>query len=167
MKRVLKVFDCIGNVLNIISIGALLVMIGLTIADVFLRLFFKAPITGTVEIVRMMMITMSPVFVSALLLGRHVDVGIFVEKFSVKVQFAFAIFGHVISAFLCTMMAYQAFVEVLRKMAQHQVYTMLKIPTWPFYAIFGVAMWFFAAAIVVKLIEKIVTHNIADEEVTA
>ena len=65
MEKVLHISKKVGNVIIWISILALVVMIVITIADIFVREVFRNPITGSVEIVRMMMICMSPAFISA------------------------------------------------------------------------------------------------------
>lgn len=152
MKKVMGFFNGVAKVLNTIAIIALLVMICITLADVFMRLFFTAPITGAVEITRMMMVTMSPAFVGALLERRHVSVGLMVDRFGRKGQLAFDTIGYVLSCGLCVVFCYQGFVEMFKKMAQKQVYTMLKIPTWPFYLIFAVSMGIFAIVVLVQLI---------------
>lgn len=152
MKKVMGFFNGVAKVLNTIAIIALLVMICITLADVFMRLFFTAPITGAVEITRMMMVTMSPAFVGALLERRHVSVGLMVDRFGRKGQLAFDTVGYVLSCGLCVVFCYQGFVEMFKKMAQKQVYTMLKIPTWPFYLIFAVSMGIFAIVVLVQLI---------------
>jgi len=152
MKKVMGFFNGVAKVLNTIAIIALLVMICITLADVFMRLFFTAPITGAVEITRMMMVTMSPAFVGALMERRHVSVGLMVDRFGRKGQLAFDTIGYVLSCGLCVVFCYQGFVELFKKMAQKQVYTMLKIPTWPFYLIFAVSMGIFAIVVLVQLI---------------
>lgn len=162
MKSVMRFFNAVARVLNIIAIIALLVMICITIIDVFMRLIFTAPITGAVEITRMMMVTMSPAFVGALLQHRHVSVGLVVDRFGRKGQLAFDTFGYILSAALCGVFCYQGFVEMFKKMAQKQVYTMLKIPTWPFYLIFSVSMGIFAIVVIVQLI-----YNYWDKDVYA
>jgi len=162
MKTVMRICNIAAKIMNVIAIIALLVMICVTIADVFMRLFFTAPITGAVEITRMMMVTMSPAFVGALLEHRHVCVGLIVDRFGRKGQLAFDIFGYILSFGLCAIYCYQGFVELFKKMAQKQVYTMLKIPTWPFYLVFAVSMGIFAIVILVQLI-----NNIYDKSVYA
>ena len=152
MKTVMRVCKIIAKVLNVIAILALLVMICVTLVDVFMRLFFTAPITGAVEITRMMMVTMSPAFVGALLEHRHVSVGLIVDRFGRRGQLAFDTFGYTLSAILCGIFCYQGFVELFKKMAQKQVYTMLKIPTWPFYLIFAVSMGIFSIMIIIQLL---------------
>lgn len=160
MKSVIKVFKFVANVFTAVSIAALVVMIGITIVDVIMRNFFKAPVTGAVEITRMMMVCMSPAFMAALFEGRHVNVGLIVDRFSRPVQLVFDVFGYLLTCAVSGIMCYQGIIEVGRKMAQHQVYTMLKIPTWPFYLVFSVSMGFFAIAIIVKLIDNILDKTV-------
>ena len=162
MKTVMRVCNIVAKVLNVIAIIALMVMICITLADVFMRLFFTAPITGAVEITRMMMITMSPAFVGALLQHRHVSVGLIVDRFGRKGQLAFDTFGYLLTCALCAIFCYQGFVEMFKKMNQKQVYTMLKIPTWPFYLIFAVSMGIFAIVVLIQLI-----YNYWDKDVYA
>jgi TRAP-type C4-dicarboxylate transport system permease small subunit len=154
MKKVMQISVIFGKVVCWLSILALIVMIIVTIADVFLRFAFKNPITGSVEIVRMMMICMSPAFIYALFQGRHVNVGLFVDRLGRKGQLAFDTFGYGLSAVLCGLMCYQGFVDMLKKLAQNQTYTMLKIPTWPFYLIFAVSLGLLAIAIVIQLLSN-------------
>ena len=154
MKVLMRICDAVATVMEVIAILALLVMIVITLVDVFMRLFFTAPITGAVEITRMMMVTMSPSFVGALLKNRHVSVGLIVDRFGRKGQLVFDTFGYILSAGLCGIFCYQGFVEMFKKMNQKQVYTMLKIPTWPFYLIFAVSMGIFAIVIIIKLINN-------------
>ena len=105
---------------------------------------------------------MSPAFVGALLEHRHVSVGLVVDRFGRKGQMAFDTFGYLLSFGLCAIFCYQGFVELFKKMAQKQVYTMLKIPTWPFYLIFAVSMGVFAIVVLVQLI-----YNYWDKSVYA
>lgn len=152
MKKMMKVCGTFGNVLSVIAIIALLVMVGVTIADVILREIFGSPITGAVEITRMMMVCMSPAFVAALFENRHVNVGLFVDKLNRKGQLAFDTIGYVLTFAVASLMCYQGFVEMMKQFTRKQVYSMLKIPNWPFYAIFAVSMGFFALGVVIKLV---------------
>ena len=152
MKKLMKGCSVFGNVLSVIAIVALLVMVGVTIADVVLRELFSSPITGAVEITRMMMVCMSPAFVAALFANRHVNVGLFVDKLGRKGQLAFDTVGYVLTFVVSGLMCYQGFVEMLKQFTRKQVYSMLKIPNWPFYLIFAVAMGFFAIGVIIKLV---------------
>ena len=158
MAKLADFVKTLGKTLNWVSIAALLVMVCITIIDVFLKQAFTAPVVGAVEITRMMMVCMTPSFVYALVENRHVKVGLFIDKLGKKGQLCFDAFGYLFSSLLCVLMCYQGFIEVGKKMAQNQVYTMLKIPTWPFFMIFAIAMGFFAFAIIVYLVEKYINQ---------
>lgn len=155
MKKLEKVFVVIGNIMNVFAILALLVMIVITVLNVFLKNVFLAPIPGTIEIDRMMMVCMAPSFVAVLMNNRHVNVGLIVDNLGRKGQIAFDIFGYLLSAGLCGVMFYQGIVMTFKRMAENQVYTSLKIPTWPFYLIFAISMGMFAISIIAKLIINI------------
>ena len=165
MKKLMKACHAFGKVLSVIAIAALLAMIGVTLADVFLRELFAAPITGSVEITRMMMVTMSPAFVAALFENRHVSVGLFVDKLGRKGQLAFDTVGYLLTTVRSGLMCYQGFVEMGKQFARKQVYSMLKIPTWPFYAIFAVAMGFFAVGIIIKLVSHYMDKQMYVKEI--
>ena len=153
MKTILRVVAILGKAMTAISVVALLVMVLVTIADIFLKNLFTAPVPGAIEITRMMMVCMTPTFVSALVQKRHVSVGIFVDKLGRVGQLAFDTFGYLTSAVLCGLMCYQGFVDANKKMLQRQVYSALRIPTWPFYLVFAVAMGFFAISILIYLVD--------------
>ncbi|MCL2376249.1 MAG: TRAP transporter small permease [Defluviitaleaceae bacterium] len=153
MKKVLKITKIAGNAMAVFSIIALLVMLFITLFDILLRQFFNAPITGSIEIARMMMVCMSPAFIAALVEKRHVSVGVFVDMLGRKGQLAFDTFGYLAAATMCGLMSYQGFVDMFRRIDQQAVYSMLRIPTWPFYLLFAVSMGLFAIAIVIYLID--------------
>ncbi|MGI6730723.1 MAG: TRAP transporter small permease [Anaerovoracaceae bacterium] len=152
MKKIMAISLGVGKAASWVSIAALIVMIFVTLADIFMSNLFSKPITGAIEIVRMMMVCMSPAFITALFQERHVQVGLFIDNLSRKAQLAFDTFGYVLTAILCAIMCYQGLMDMSTKMAQNQSYTMLKIPTWPFYALFAVSMGLLAIGIIVKLI---------------
>ena len=154
MKKVIRVFEVIGNIVAYISVAALLIMVLITAADIVLKQIFLAPITGAIEITRMMMVCMAPSFVSALFKKRHVAVGLFIDKMGKAGQIVFDTFGYLLSAGICGLMCYQGIVEMNRRIAQNQVYTMLRIPTFPFYLIFAIGMGVFALGILVLLLDK-------------
>lgn len=159
MKKLEKVFDGIGIALNVVSIVALLVMVIVTLLNVFLKNVFLAPIRGSTEITRIMMVCMSPSFVAVLMHNRHVNVGLFVDRLGRKGQIGFDIFGYILSAVLCALISWQGFVMTGTRMAESQIYTSIKFPTWPVWLVFSISMGVFAIAIIAKLI-----INIADKD---
>ena len=159
MKKVMYVTELVSRWFCIFSVAALLVMLFITIADVFLRTVFNSPLVGSVEISRMMLICMSPAFVYALIQKRHIQVPILVDQFGRKVQLAFDTFGYLATASLCGLMSYRGILLTFTRREQGHVYSMLRIPTWPFILLFAVAMGVFTLVIVICLID-----NFADKD---
>ena len=153
MEKVLKITRVVGYILVAFSCAALLVMVFVTIADVLMRNLFNAPIPGSIEIARMMMICMAPTFVCALIEKRHIAVGVFVDKLGRKGQLVFDTFGYMATAIVCGFMSYQGFIDTQRRIIRGDVYTMLRIPVWPFMLLFAVSMGIFAIMIVIYLID--------------
>lgn len=153
VKTVLRVTEMVGKIVVVVSIAALLVMLFTTFIDIILRTFFKAPIPGAVEIVRMMMICMCPAFIAALVEKRHISVGVFVDKLGRKGQMAFDTVGYLASAVICALISYQGFMETSTRMTRGDVYTILRIPVWPFMLLFAVSMGLFAISIVIYLVD--------------
>ena len=153
MRKVLKVVESIGKVLMWVAIVALIIMVGVTFADIILKQFFSRPVTGSIELTRMMLICMSVAFMSAMVNKRHVSVGLFVGRLRRKGQIFFDTISYSLSTAICLVICHQSFVVMLLRMDQGKLYTVLRIPTWPFYMIFSIAMLFFAVAIVVYLID--------------
>ena len=154
MKKVMYVTETVAKGICIFSVVALLVMLIVTILDVFLRFFFNAPLVGSIEIARMMLVCMSPAFVYALVLKRHIQVPLIIDMLGRKGQLFFDLIGHLIAAGLCGLMFYQGLNVTSARMAQRHVYSMLRIPTWPFYLLFSVAMGLFAVVVIICLIDN-------------
>ena len=159
MKKVIYVTELISKWFCLFSVAALLVMVFVTIADVFLRNFFNSPLTGSVEIARMMFICMSPAFVYTLIKRRHIQIPLFVDLLGRKGQLAFDTFGYLATAAICGMMFYRGILLTFTRRAQNHVYSMLKIPTWPFILLFAVAMGIFALVILICLVDNFLDKN--------
>jgi len=153
VKRVLRVTEITGNILIVFSVAALLVMLFITIVDVIMRNIFNSPVVGAIEIARMMMICMCPSFVAAMVNKRHISVGMFVDKLGRNGQIAFDTVSYLASSAICGFISYQGFVDMLRRITRGDVYTMLRIPVWPFMMLFAVAMGVFSIVIIIYLVD--------------
>ena len=151
MKKVMKVTTIVSKGLCIFAVIALLVMLLVTMADVIMRFFFNAPIVGSIEIARMMLVCMAPAFMYTLIRGQHVRVPVFIDMLPSIGQKCFDVVGYLASAALCSLMFYQGILLTFARMEQRQVYSMLRIPTWPFHLLFAISMGLFALAILICL----------------
>ena len=153
MKKVMRVTEQVAKGVCIFSVVALLVMLFVTMADVLLRFIFNAPLVGSVEIARMMLVCMSPAFVYALLKGRHIRVPVFIDMLGRKAQLVVDTIGHLLAAGLFSLMFYQGIILTGSRIQQRHVYSMLRIPTWPFHLLFAVAMGLFAIVTIIALVD--------------
>ncbi|WP_193708259.1 TRAP transporter small permease [Alkalibaculum sporogenes] len=159
MTKTIKILGYLGNFLNIISIAALIFMMLIVVADIIMRTVFASPIVGATEMVRMAMVCMVPTFVSALLDGCHVRVGILVDNIGRKGQLIFDTFGYITTAIICALISYQSYVEMKFAINYMEVYSMLRIPKWPFQLIFSISFAIMVPAIIALLILKFIDKD--------
>ncbi len=168
MKTAYKVANIVSAVLNVISIIATLAMLVLVVADVIMRFIFKNPIIGATEIVRMMMICITPSFVCAVIEDQHIKVGLIMDHLGRKGQIVVDLITLLLTAGISGLISWQAFVYTEYAIKFKEYYTLLKIPKWPFELIFGIAMGFTALAVLFYLVVKLVDpehfHPKAPEE---
>lgn len=155
MKTANKAAKLISNILNIISIVAVLAMLVLVVADVVLRALFKSPIIGATEIVRMMMICITPSFVCAVVEDQHIKVGLIMDRLGRKGQIIVDIVTLLLTAGICALISWQAFVYTKYAIKFKEYYSLLKIPKWPFELIFGIAMAATAVMVLWYMVVKI------------
>lgn len=155
MKNVNKAAKMISNILNIISIAAVLAMLVLVVADVVLRAVIQKPIIGATEIVRMMMICITPSFVCAVIEDQHIKVGLIMDKLGRKGQMVVDIITLLLTAGICALISWQAFVYTEYAIRFKEYYSLLKIPKWPFELIFGIAMAATALSVLWYLVVKL------------
>lgn len=152
----MKVAKGISAILNVISTIAVLAMLVLVVLDVILRFVFKSPIIGATEIVRMMMICITPSFVCAVIEDQHIKVGLIMDRLGRTGQIIVDVITLLMTAGICGLISWQAFVYTQYAIKFKEYYSLLKIPKWPFELIFGIAMAFTALAVVFYLVVRIV-----------
>lgn len=127
-----------GKGFNILACVAVIAMMLLSTADVFLRLFWK-PIPGTYELVGFLgTIVVSFALAFTSIEKGHIAVEILVEKLPQRAQLALEGFCDLIAALLFGMIAYQAVLYALDIKKSGEVSLTLQMPAYPF--IFGIAV---------------------------
>jgi TRAP-type C4-dicarboxylate transport system permease small subunit len=150
MKDKFKVSRSIENainsasrVVNFLGLAALVAMMLLTVADVFLRYVFKLPISDSVAFTEYLMVCVGFLTLAwCAVRGGHVTVDIVVPRFSPRTQ---AIFDSVTYAFgisVSVVIVWRSFVEALSARALDKASVLLSVPVYPFYLVlsFGSAM---------------------------
>ena len=159
MRSYKKVMTIIAEVLNVIAIISLIFMMCMVISDIVMRNVFSKPIVGATEMVQMSMVCLVPAFVSALIGGQHVSVGIFVDNMSRKAQLLFDTIGHLLGAGVCGLIAYQTFKNMQFAIKFNESYSMLKLPKWPLLLLFSITFAVMVPAILAVFISKFVDKD--------
>jgi TRAP-type C4-dicarboxylate transport system permease small subunit len=154
----MKIVDFIARITGLVAMGVLLLMMLLTVADVFLRATLSKPIIGTTEITEQMMVAV--VFLGfgwCALQGKHVRVDLFVSRYSSGMQRVIDFIIHCVGLVLVAIICWRTFVTTLTVQRLGITCSYIGVPKFPFYALaaFGWAVLFVAmASLFVKSIKE-------------
>ena len=136
-----------------VATGVLGLMMLLTVADVFMRTFFNAPITGTTEITEfMMVIVVFPALAWCAVQRRHVKVDLLVGFLPPRVQTVIDSITLLLALCIYIIITWHSMLEAM------DVYTttaLLNLPHAPFYWVLTVGLALFCMSIVTLLIENV------------
>lgn len=154
----MKIIDSIPRITGLAAMGVLLLMMLLTVADVFLRATLNKPIIGTTEITEQMMVAV--VFLGfgwCTLQGRHIRVDLFVSRYRPGTQRVVDLMIHFVGLVLVAVICWRTFVTTLTVQQLGITCAYIGVPKYPFYALaaFGWAVLFVAmASLFVKNIKE-------------
>ncbi len=140
------------------AMGVLILMMLLTVVDVFLRATLNKPVIGTTEITEQMMVAV--VFLGfgwCALQGRHIRVDLFVSRYPPGSQRVIDFMIHCVGLALVAVMCWRTFVTTLTVRQLGLTCAYIGLPKYPFYALaaFGWAVLFVAmASVLVRNIKK-------------
>jgi len=141
------------RVLGIIGTSFMIFLMLLTVADIFLRYFFNAPITGATEISRLMMIVIVfPALGWAAIDRAHVRVDLIVSRMPSRVQRIFGSITFLIALVTFCIITWQSFLEAA---VVNRQTSLIKLPFAPFYWIMAGGLAIFCLAIAALIIEDI------------
>lgn len=149
----MKVLRVIINIFMVIAAIATLAMLVIVVLDVILRIFFKSPIVGATEITQMLMVCITPAIGGTILEGRMTKVDVVVEKFPKGVQVVVDTIMYVITIVLFGMLSWRAFDLGAYQRSIGKVYSMLKIPEFPFLYLLAFAFAVSCIATIVVLLQ--------------
>jgi len=138
--------------------GVLILMMLLTVADVFLRATLNKPIIGTTEITEQMMVAV--VFLGfgwCALQGRHIRVDLFVSRYSLGTQRVIDLMMYSVGLILVAVICWRTFVTTLTVQQLGLTCAYIGLPKYPFYALaaFGWGVLFVAmASLLVRNVKK-------------
>jgi tripartite ATP-independent transporter DctM subunit len=137
LGKILHLLEKANNLINgvVVRVGSwvLVVMMCLTVADVFLRYVFNAPILGSSELVELMMaLVVSFGLAYTLLKEGHVRVTLVVSRFPERVQVIIESITSLLCLGLFSLIAWQGIVQAKELWTTNLTSASLFVPIWPF-----------------------------------
>jgi TRAP-type C4-dicarboxylate transport system permease small subunit len=158
LEVAVKTIDSIARIAGLVAMGVLLLMMLLTVADVFMRATLNKPIIGTIEITEQMMVAV--VFLGfgwCALQGNHIRVDLFVSRYPLGTQRVIDLMTYSVGLILVAAMCWRTFVTTFTVQQLGLTCAYIGLPKYPFYALaaFGWAVLFIAmAGLLVRNIKK-------------
>jgi TRAP-type C4-dicarboxylate transport system permease small subunit len=145
----MKIIDFIARIAGLVAAGVLILMMLLTVADVFLRAFLSKPIIGTTEITEQMMVAV--VFLGfgwCALQGKHVQVDLFVSHYSPRARRVIDLMINFVGLALVAVICWRTSIATLMVQRLGIICSYIGVPKYPFYALtaFGWAVLFVVMA---------------------
>lgn len=141
---------------GIAGIFFLIAMLIITVADVFLRYFFNAPITGTVEIIERFMVVAG--FFGAAwcaVKGGHLKVDIFMNRLPGRIRLIADSITLLMGMTVVAVIAWQGFSQAMYSLSVKSASDLLEIPDYPFYFVVGLGYTFLFLVLVSILADNI------------
>ncbi len=120
-------------ILRHLAIWILILMMLLTTVDVCLRYVFNSPITGSFELVELMMALIVP-FSIVFCAGEraHIHVDIVMEHLSTGLKLFFTFIGNLVSLVLFALITWQSVIYIAEEYESRLTTAVLYIPVYPF-----------------------------------
>ena len=148
----MKIIHLLSKWFAYVATGVLGLMMMLTVADVFMRTFFNAPITGTTEVTEfMMVIVVFPALAWCAVKRRHIQVDLLVSHLPPRIQTI--IDSITLFLALCTYIII-TWHSVIESMDVETTTSLLNLPHAPFYWVLTAGFALFCLSIVTLLIEN-------------
>jgi len=149
----MNIIRVVSRVLGYVATGFMVVLMLLTVVDVFLRYFFNAPITGATEIARLMMIIIVfPALGWAAIDRAHIRVDLVVSRLPQKLQALFGSITFFIALVTYVIITWKSFLEAT---VVNRQTSLLHISFTPFYWVMSVGFAIFCLAIAALVVEDI------------
>lgn len=159
MNPVLKVMRKIVDIFNVIAVAGLLFLMVLTFLNVILRYLFNAPITGTYEMTRMGMILLTPSIAVTTLAKQNIWVDVLTSHFNRVGQMIVDAITLPTSVVIMGLIAWQAYVMILKSYAKGTHFTTILLYEWPFRIVFFIAMTMATLAAIVFTVERMMQYR--------
>ena len=139
-NRLSKIMNPVNKSLAVISAILVFVMAILIALDIMLRIFFHAPIAGTLELESYLLVTV--VFLTlgyAMIEKQHVSIDLISSHYSRKTSLLLNSIFSLLSLYLFVIIGWQNFIRAMLAIEDHEISMVLEFPLAPFFfiAFFG------------------------------
>ena len=164
MKTVVKILNKITEVFNVIAIIALGCLLLLVCANVVMRYIFKNPIPGTQDMIKLLMICLTPSIAVSIMAKQCIWVDVFSSKFNRIGQLIVDIITLPLSVGILGVMSWQGFNYIIKSYnkgtaAIRSVMSLQVVKEWPFRVVYFVAMTVAALAALSFTIERFMMYK--------
>jgi TRAP-type C4-dicarboxylate transport system permease small subunit len=151
-----KIINSLSRVLNYVAMGLLLMLMMLTVADVFLRFAFNSPISGASEMAALIMVCLVLGVAWCAVKGGHVSIDMVISRFPPRVQAIVDSITLLIGLAISVIITWQGFLQSLWEIRVKYLagYT-LTWPTFPFWWIYLLGWAVLCLVMVTLVIQKI------------
>jgi TRAP-type C4-dicarboxylate transport system permease small subunit len=154
----MKVISAVSRWLIYLSMALVLILMLLTVSDVFMRFVFNNPITGTAEMAMYIMVCLVCGMALCALRGEHIVVDILMSRFSPRVQAIVDCFNLLASLAIVAVITWQGFINSLwERKFNYLASVMFPVPSYPFWWIYLLgctALCLATAALVIRKIKE-------------
>jgi len=148
-----KAVTGISSSFNMIASAALMLMMVLSCADIFMRYLFSRPITGTYDVVGLSgAVLVSFALPYTMLKKGHVAVELLVQSLSRGKQLVIETFSHLLGISLFLVMVWQAILLSRDMKAAGEVTPTVHLPFYPIVYCMALCFFFLSLAILVNLL---------------
>lgn len=149
----MKIVRTINRIMGYVASGFLILLMLITVVDVFLRYFFNSPLTGTTEISQLMMIIIVfPALGWAAIDRAHIRVDLLVNQLPSRLKALFSSITLLIALGVYIIIAWRSFLE---STVVNRQTSLINLPFAPFYWLMSVSLAVFCLAILALIIEDI------------
>ena len=151
-----KIVTRIANAAGMASTVLVVVMMMLTVSDVFLRYVLDSPIKGSMELTEYLMVCVGTLGLAwCALQGAHIKVDLVVSKFPQRVQKYIDSFNYVLLIGVAGLIAWQTFVRAGTVQRLGVASAMLEIPQYPFVIVVTISYFLLFLTAIMLLIHAI------------
>ena len=158
----MKPIYAVSRVMNYLAMGLVLVLMMITVSDIFMRFVFNDPITGVAETAEFIMVVLVLGVAWCAVQGGHISVDLVMKHFPPRVQLLVDIVTLCLGMGIIALMAWQAAMETIWEFKfKYMASNVFLVPTFPFWGLYTFGCVLLFLVIVTLIIKKVKEVTVA------